>query len=143
MRTGVPEAHTWPKSLCLILRNGGSHNKVLECQVKTWVPGVHSWPRLSCSNPWDMGFSGRSLGVIMAGRASQHPYLTLASVMKSFSWDPAFTLAEISGITCPPLGNKKAGGMPGSAQHRPWGAWPGSSQGRHSAPSLLALGEKH
>lgn len=67
------------------------------------------------------------------GRASKLPYLAVASVMKSFSWDPSFTLAEMSEIICPPWGNKRAGGVPGSPQGRSWGAWPESFQSGHTA----------
>lgn len=44
------------------------------------------------------------------GGASQLPYLAVASVVKSFSWDPSFTLAEMSETIRPPWGNKRAGG---------------------------------
>lgn len=47
-------------------------------------------------------------GVFMENRAergaSQFPYLAVASVVKSFCWDPSFTLAEIPEIVCPPWG---------------------------------------
>jgi hypothetical protein len=35
-------------------------------------------------------------------RHSQLAHLTVASVVKSFSWDPSFTLAETWDIVCPP-----------------------------------------
>lgn len=67
------------------------------------------------------------------GKASQLPYLAVAAVVKSFSWDPSFTLAEMSEIICPPWGNKRAAGVPGSPQGRSWGAWSASHQGGHTA----------
>ena len=51
-----------------------------------------------------MGFSWRNLEDQAERGASQFPYLAVASVVKSFCWDPSFTLAEIPEIVCPPWG---------------------------------------
>lgn len=48
--------------------------------------------------------------------------------MKSFSWDPSFTLAEMSEIVCPPWGNKRSRGVLGSPRSRSRGPWPGGPQ---------------
>lgn len=75
------------------------------------------------------------------GGASHLPYLAVASVVKSFSWDPSFMLVEMSEIICPPGGNKGAVGVPGSPQGRSWSmAW--KSSGWVYGPLSLVLEEK-
>lgn len=76
------------------------------------------------------------------GRTSQLPYLAVASVMKSFSWDPSFTLVVMSETICPPWGNKRAEGVPGSPQGGSWGSWPGSHRVDILPPLFLGSGGK-
>lgn len=76
------------------------------------------------------------------GRTSQLPYLAVASVMKSFSWDPSFTSVVMSEIICPPWGNKRAEGVPGSPQGGSWGSWPGSHRVDILPPLPLGSGGK-
>lgn len=60
-------------------------------------------PRCSCLTLVSMlGVFMEKFGGQAEGRASQISYLAVASVVNSFSWDPAFTLAEMSEIVCPP-----------------------------------------
>lgn len=123
MGIGVPEAHIWPKSLSW---NWDSHEEVLEDQSEELGPRYSYLTQVSMLESLGHGIFMEKFGVQAKGRASQLPYLAVASVMKSFSWDPSFTLVVMSEIICPPWGNKRAERMPGSPQGGSWGSWPGS-----------------
>lgn len=133
MRTEVPETHTGPKSLYLVLWNWGSHEEVFDCQGEELDPKCSYLTQVSTLESLRHGIFMEISGDQAEGRASQLPYLAVASVVKSFSWDPSFTLAEMSEIICPPWGNKRARRVPGSPQGRSWGAWPASHPGGHTA----------
>lgn len=117
----------------LVLWNWGYHEEVFDCQDKELGPGCSYLTQVSMLESLRHGVFMEKFGGQAEGRASKLPYLAVASVMKSFSWDPSFTLAEMSEIICPPWGNKRAGGVPGSPQGRSWGAWPESFQSGHTA----------
>lgn len=102
MRIGVPEGHTWPKSLSLTLWNWDSHEEILEDQSEELGPRYSYLAQVSMLESLEHGIFMEKFGGQAKDRASQLPYLAVASVMKSFSWDPSFTSVVMSEIICPP-----------------------------------------
>lgn len=106
--------HIWPKSLCLISRNWGSNDKILSVQVKNWVSlEKRNGSQILIPNPSSMLEPlkyGTLIGQVQERGGSQPTHRAVASVMKSFSWDPSLTSIEMLDTVCPPGATRRLEG---------------------------------